>query len=71
MKFTIPILAAVEFSVPTTQYLVSPPDGGIAAPGASADCSAWVQQAYSLSCGDIEAYYGITEAKFEEWVTSQ
>ncbi|KAF5869956.1 uncharacterized protein Bfra_010101 [Botrytis fragariae] len=40
---------------------------GTAAPGASEDCSAWVQQSYSLTCADIEAYYGITEVEFEAW----
>ncbi|KAI1127539.1 hypothetical protein F5Y10DRAFT_191562 [Nemania abortiva] len=46
-------------------YLVSP--DGTAAPGASEDCSAWVQDSYLLTCAIIEEYYGMTEAQFIAW----
>lgn len=46
-------------------YLV-PPDG-TAAPGATEDCSAWVQDSYLLTCAIIEESFGMTEAQFEEW----
>lgn len=46
-------------------YLVSP--DGTAAPGATEDCSAWVQDSYLLTCAIIEATFGMTEAQFEEW----
>ncbi|KAJ4424542.1 hypothetical protein N0V82_000866 [Gnomoniopsis sp. IMI 355080] len=46
-------------------YLVSP--DGTAAPGATEDCSAWVQDSNLLTCAIIEASFGMTEAQFEEW----
>lgn len=46
-------------------YLVSP--DGTAAPGATEDCSAWVQDSYLLTCAIIEESFGMTEAQFEEW----
>lgn len=58
------------FSVvrPLTAYLVAP--DGTAAPGASTDCSEWVQDSYDLTCAIVEEFYGITEAEYEEWVSS-
>jgi hypothetical protein len=49
-------------------YLVSPP--GTAYPGASADCSGWVEGTTGLSCADVEEAYYITESEFESWVCS-
>ncbi|KAI1131229.1 LysM domain protein [Nemania abortiva] len=46
-------------------YLVSPP--GTPAPGATADCSAWVQDSYGTTCTIIERIYGMTEAQFLSW----
>jgi hypothetical protein len=48
-------------------YLVAPP--GTPAPGATEDCSAWVQQSYDLTCDTIEEYFGMTAAEFEAWVS--
>lgn len=69
MRSAILVSTALAIHFASAQYLVAPPDGGTAAPGASADCSAWVQQSYALTCEGIEAYYGITEANFEAWVS--
>jgi hypothetical protein len=49
-------------------YLVSPP--GTAYPGASTDCSGWVESTTGLSCADVEETYYITESEFETWVCS-
>lgn len=67
------LLASVAFvaQLASAQYLVAPPDGGTAAPGASPDCSYWIQQSYSLSCADIEAYFSISEATFESYVCTR
>ncbi|KAK1766314.1 hypothetical protein QBC33DRAFT_542494 [Phialemonium atrogriseum] len=46
-------------------YLVSPP--GTPAPGAAADCSAWVQNSYSLTCDIVERFFGMSLAQFEAW----
>ena len=70
MKFAL-LISTFAVHLAGAQYLVSPPDGGTAAPGASPECSAWVQQSYSLTCEDIEEYFEITEAEFEEWVRNR
>jgi hypothetical protein len=58
------------FVIPFVEaYLVSPP--GVAAPGADADCSEWVEQSYGLTCAIIEEFYGMTEAQFEAWVSKR
>ncbi|RWA06976.1 hypothetical protein EKO27_g8135 [Xylaria grammica] len=46
-------------------YLVAPP--GTAAPGASSQCSEWIEMSYGLTCAIIERIYGITAAEFEAW----
>ncbi|PNY28156.1 LysM domain-containing protein [Tolypocladium capitatum] len=48
-------------------YLVSPP--GTPAPGATKDCTGWVQQSYGLTCATIEKFYGMSTAQFEAWVS--
>jgi hypothetical protein len=48
-------------------YLVCPP--GTAAPGTTDDCSGWIEYSSSLTCALIEQYFGMTEAKFEAWVS--
>jgi hypothetical protein len=67
MTFFLPISSALALPL-VGAYLVSPP--GPAAPGTTADCSAWAQQSYSLTCLDIETYLGITQAEFEAWVSN-
>lgn len=54
---------------PLAAYLVAP--DGTAAPGASTDCSEWVQDSYDLTCAIVEEFYGITEAEYEQWVSRQ
>lgn len=68
MKFDLSLLTFFVVHYANAQYLVPPPDGGTPAPGASTDCSAWVQQSYEMTCEIIEVYYGITQANFEKWV---
>ncbi|KAF2634390.1 LysM domain-containing protein [Massarina eburnea CBS 473.64] len=46
-------------------YLVAPP--GTPAPGATQECSDWVQQSYGLTCAIIEKFYGMTEVQFQAW----
>ncbi|KAI0903549.1 hypothetical protein F4823DRAFT_269713 [Ustulina deusta] len=64
MKFSSLALSALALRA-AEAYLVSP--DGTAAPGASKDCSAWVQDSYLLTCAIIEEYYGMTEAEFIAW----
>ncbi|KAI0476852.1 hypothetical protein F4859DRAFT_65195 [Xylaria cf. heliscus] len=64
MKFSSLALSALALRT-AEAYLVSP--DGTAAPGASEDCSAWVQDSYLLTCAIIEKYYGMTEAQFIAW----
>ncbi len=67
MKFSSLALSALALRA-AEAYLVSP--DGTAAPGASKDCSAWVQDSYLLTCAIIEEYYGMTEAEFIAWVST-
>ncbi|EEQ32195.1 LysM domain-containing protein [Microsporum canis CBS 113480] len=46
-------------------YLVSPP--GTPAPGATVECTDWVQQSYGLTCAIIKQFYGMSAAQFEKW----
>ncbi|KAI0975407.1 carbohydrate-binding module family 50 protein [Xylaria arbuscula] len=64
MKFLAPALSLLALRS-AEAYLVAPL--GTPAPGAPEDCSAWVQDAYGLTCAIIEEFYGMTEAQFEEW----
>ena len=68
MTSALLLAATLTVHFASAQYLVAVPSGGIAAPGTTADCSAWVQQSYSLTCELIEVYFNITEAEFELWV---
>ncbi|KID91348.1 LysM domain-containing protein [Metarhizium guizhouense ARSEF 977] len=64
MKTLASILAVLAASL-AEGYLVSPP--GTPAPGATKDCSAWVQQSLGQTCASIESAYGMSSAKFQEW----
>lgn len=61
------LISSVLFFSQARAYLVSPP--GAAAPGATAECSEWVQESYSLTCTIIEEFYGLTVAQFQAWVS--
>lgn len=61
------LLTAVLAFRLTFAYLVNPPD--TAAPGATSNCSGWVQQSYDLTCELIEKLYGITEVQLASWVS--
>ncbi|KAI3329474.1 LysM domain protein [Ustulina deusta] len=64
MKFLAFALSSIV--LPSTgAYLVSPP--GTAAPGATAQCSAWVQASYGVTCEIIERVYGMSEDQLISW----
>jgi hypothetical protein len=60
------LMAIPLWGLCVSAYLVSPP--GTAFPGADSDCSAWIEATSGMTCADIEATAGITEAQFEDWV---
>ncbi|TVY43656.1 LysM domain-containing protein [Lachnellula subtilissima] len=69
MKIAVLILVTLAFNFAGAQYLISPPNGGFIS-----FChlpftgyNTWVQHSYSLTCKDIEVYFGIKEAAFEKW----
>lgn len=66
MKFLAFALSSIV--LPSTgAYLVSPP--GTAAHGATAQCSAWVQASYGVTCEIIERVYGMSEDQLISWVS--
>ncbi|KAF5137709.1 hypothetical protein E5D57_001488 [Metarhizium anisopliae] len=65
MKALASILVVLAASL-AEGYLVSPQ--GTPAPGATKDCSAWVQQSLGQTCASIESAYGMSSAKFQEWL---
>ncbi|KAI1146243.1 hypothetical protein F4825DRAFT_456675 [Nemania diffusa] len=67
MKFSSLALSALALGA-AEAYLVSP--DGTAAPGASQYCTAWVQDSYLLTCAIIEEYYGMTQAQFIAWAST-
>ncbi|GAM42975.1 hypothetical protein TCE0_044r17416 [Talaromyces pinophilus] len=56
MGIALPVVSA---------YLVAPP--GVAAPGTTSQCSAWVAYSSSLTCASIEESYGISSGNFASW----
>lgn len=66
MKYISLLYSALGFNL-AAAYLVTPP--GTPAPGATEDCSGWVQDSYGLTCDIIEEFYGMTADQFEAWVS--
>lgn len=68
MKFLRVLSSALALRL-AEAYLVAPP--GPAAPGASSQCSAWVESSYGLSCEIVMRFYGLSLAQFIEWVRTE